>query len=161
MRTDRPAASDPAISSASWRQSSGMAQAAPRSFKNFCDAGDIPAGVRINRREWKADCAHMNAMRRSETAAIRFLIGSDEDYPVLLPLTGPGGNTARSIAFCRAIHPTASLLVPDLKRLQRATPGQGKFSEAALLEKLAGFLTNLDFRAGAVSHYCDGAWNWR
>jgi predicted esterase len=83
----------------------------------------------------------MNAMRRSETAAIRFLIGSDEDYPVLLPLTGPGGNTARSIAFCRAIHPTASLLVPDLKRLQRATPGQGKFSEAALLEKLAGFLT--------------------
>jgi hypothetical protein len=70
----------------------------------------------------------MNAMRRSETAAIRFLIGSDEDYPVLLPLTGPGGNTARSIAFCRAIHPTASLLVPDLKRLQRATPGQGKFS---------------------------------
>ena len=94
----------------------------------------MPAGKR------KIDWIHMNATRPGKTTAIRFLSG-DEDYPVLMPLTGPGGSTARSIAFCRAVHPTASLLLPDLRRLHRASREAGRPNEEMLLEGLSEFLS--------------------
>jgi predicted esterase len=72
---------------------------------------------------------------------IRFLAGADEDYPVLLVLAPPGSDPTPSIAFCRAIHPSASVLVPDFSGCLPASGKTDRQTEDAVLARLSASLS--------------------
>lgn len=82
----------------------------------------------------------MNATRPVSPAAIRFLRGGDDDYPILMPLVKPGSNASSPIAFCRMIHPTASVLVPDLRQYALSSFRNGRNSDDIILDGLSRLL---------------------
>jgi pimeloyl-ACP methyl ester carboxylesterase len=82
----------------------------------------------------------MNATRPISPATIRFLAGGDDDYPILMPLIKPGTNASSSIAFCRMIHPTASVLVPDLRQYALSSFRNGRNSDDIVLDGLSRLL---------------------